>query len=295
MKKILLLALFSVALFGKLQVVTTYEYIASLTAEIGGEKVDVLSLSQPNFDPHLIVPRPSLISKVRRADLLIKNGGELEDAWLFPLQRKAGNRKVIIGGVGYLDLSRKLKLINIPLSVSRRNGDVHASGNPHFHLSPENIEILASAISDKLIEIDSSNRDFYSKNLTNFLDKWRVFTNEMKSKMERFKGEKVITYHRLYDYFLKYFEIELLSTLEPIPGIVPSIGDVSNTIELVNIEKPLLVLQDVYHSPKYAQYLFEKTGVKYFIAPHDVLAQDDISDIFALFNSLVNIFGEAKK
>ena len=65
---------------------------ASLAKELGGERVKAVSATTAHQDPHHIEARPSLIAKVRRADLLICSGAELEVGWLPMLQRQAGNK-----------------------------------------------------------------------------------------------------------------------------------------------------------------------------------------------------------
>ena len=146
-------------MFAKLQIVATYGYISSIVHEIGGDEVEISTLASSDSDPHFITPKPSFIAKLRDSDLLIKNGAELEDGWLLPLQKRAGNSKIIIGSSGYLNLAKKVTLIDVPENgISRRDGDVHAHGNPHLHLSPENIELISKAILNKLIELDQNNQ-----------------------------------------------------------------------------------------------------------------------------------------
>ena len=167
MKKTIILLmcfLMSSVLFPKLRIVTTYPYMKDITDRIGKDKVKVIALSPGNWDPHVIVPRPSLIAKVRRADLLIINGAQLEIGWIPPVIRQANNAKVMPSKKGFLDLSTFVKLIQVPDSVSRAQGDIHPAGNPHFHLDPHNIPLIANAIADKLIDLDPDNMEYYSKN-----------------------------------------------------------------------------------------------------------------------------------
>jgi len=143
MKKYLVVLLLSLlaerAVAERLQVVTTYPYIAGITEQIGGERVRVFALAGGAWDPHTILPKPSFIAKLRRADLLIINGAQLEIGWLPPLMNQANNPKVAVGSNGLLDLSRHVELLDVPGSVSRAQGDVHPDGDPHFYLDPVNI------------------------------------------------------------------------------------------------------------------------------------------------------------
>ncbi len=169
MRKIILTTLVAVLLSSplfaqRLKVVTTYPYIANITERIGGDRIKVHFLARGDYDPHTIIPKPSFIAQLRRADLLIINGAQLEIGWLPPLMRQANNPTVNPGSRGFLDLSRSVKLIDVPASVSRDQGDVHPDGNPHFYLDPHNIPAMARSILVKLSSLDSHNASFMKKN-----------------------------------------------------------------------------------------------------------------------------------
>ena len=148
------------SVYAEMRVVTTYPYIADITSRIGGDRVSVHALASGNWDPHFVVPKPSLIAKVRRADLLILNGAELEIGWLPPVIRESRNAKVRPESGGFLDLSVYIKLIDVPENVSRAQGDIHPSGNPHFALDPANIAKIAVVITKKLCDLNPRSRDF---------------------------------------------------------------------------------------------------------------------------------------
>ncbi len=134
-----LLLLLPLTLFAHMNIAVSYPYIGAITKSIGGEHIKTVVLAKGNWDPHFVVPRPSLISKVRNADALIMNGGQLEIGWLPPLLRRASNPKTQIGAPSFLNLAHHVELINKPLDVNRAGGDVHPDGNPHYHLDPNNI------------------------------------------------------------------------------------------------------------------------------------------------------------
>lgn len=141
-----LLFLLPLTLFAHINIAVSYPYIGALSKAIGGEHINTVVLAKGNWDPHFVVPRPSLISKVRNADALIMNGGQLEIGWLPPLIRRASNPKTQVGAKSFLNLSHHIEMIHKPLAVDRAGGDIHPDGNPHFHLNPNNILLLAKTI-----------------------------------------------------------------------------------------------------------------------------------------------------
>lgn len=271
MKKVLLLTLFLGTLaFGSLNIDTTYSTLGAVAKKVGGDKVNVTVLGSPKYDPHFIVPKPSLLSKLRRADLLIINGGGLELGWLPPLLRNANNAKIQNGAKGFLDMSHYVHMIDVPTSVSRAFGDVHAQGNPHYSTDPYVVLTMAKAIEKKLEALDPGNAKTYQENLERFTKEWNAYLKKLDAKMATCSDKKVVQYHQLFNYFLNRYHYKSFGTIEPLPGIAPSS---KHTVQLINTMKQngvKIIVQDVYHERKTAKFIASKTGAKVVIVPHDV-------------------------
>src|SRR5947208_6176757 len=137
----------SMAQAKKLKVITTLTDLASLTQEVGGDKVDVEALAKGYQDSHFVEPKPSFLLKLRNADLLISVGLDLEIGWLPPLITQSGNGRIQPGAPGYLDASQFTEILEIPQGkLTRAEGDVHPLGNPHYWLDPENGRRVAKGI-----------------------------------------------------------------------------------------------------------------------------------------------------
>ena len=286
MKKLFLLLLLPLTLLAHINIAVTYPYIGALTKSIGGEHITTVVLAKGNWDPHFVVPRPSLISKVRNADALIMNGGQLEIGWLPPLINRAGNPKTSPSAKTFLNLSWHVTMIDKPSSVDRSEGDIHPDGNPHFHLDPNNILLLADAIKLFLISMDEEHKDVYEKNYAKFLSTWKPKVEIWKEKMADKKGMKVIQFHDNLAYFNKAYGLKSIATIEPLPGIPPSSRHVFKLIQIIKEQKPYCILHDVYHSTKTAKYIKDKTGLKIILMPHDIGALGDIEDLSSLFDYL---------
>lgn len=154
MKKIIILTLMLMATptMAALNIFACEPEWASLANELGGERVKTYSATTAYQDPHHIEARPSLIAKVRRADLLVCSGADLEVGWLPLLQRQASNAKVLPNSLGYFEASSMVERLDIPVKVERSMGDVHAAGNPHVHLDPRRIQIIAKHYSSVLLK-----------------------------------------------------------------------------------------------------------------------------------------------
>jgi zinc/manganese transport system substrate-binding protein len=288
MRKIVLITLLTTAIFAKLNIATTYNYLGEVAKSIGGDLVKVTVLSNPKLDPHFITPKPSLIGKLRREDLLIINGGQLEIGWLPPLLKSANNANINAGGKGFLDVSGAITFIDKPATLSRAYGDVHPDGNPHFVTDINNIIPIAKLISMKLSLLDPSNKSTYSKNYNEFASKIDRLKSELESKYSSCRGKKVIQYHELFNYALKSYGVEGVATIEPLAGISPSS---KHTLEVINIIKEQgikTILQDVYHEKRTAKFIANKSGAEVRLVPHDVGAVDGADTIESFYKIVAN-------
>lgn len=286
MRLITILLLLATTVFAKLTVTVSYPYIASLTKTIGANAINVETLAQGNWDPHFVVPKPSLITKVRNTDLLIINGADLEIGWLPPLLERASNKE-ISNPSHLLDLSKKVVLIEQSSDTSRAKGDVHADGNPHFHLDPRNIPVLADAIASFLSQNDPANKNLYLTNAQAFKQQFSTHLKRWATQMAPLKGKGVIQYHPVFNYFIRAYGMKSVGTIEPLAGIPPSSSHTMKLISQMKSTPPYCIMHDVYHPTKTGTFIAESTGVKLILLPHDVGATSNASDLINLFNSLV--------
>src|SRR4051794_13139972 len=173
MKRILTI-IAAAALFGvtanaaPLKVVTTIQDLASLTKEVGGDRVDVSAIARGYQDPHFVEPKPSFLLLLRNADLLEVVGLELEIGWLPPLLDQSRNANIRPGTKGYLDVSHGVEILDRPTVVNRSMGDVHPLGNPHYWLDPANAVRMAIQIQQKLAELRPADAPYFAQRLNAF-------------------------------------------------------------------------------------------------------------------------------
>jgi len=270
MKKLFLLSLLSAFALAKVHVVASYPYLGKVVEAIGRDHVKVKVLASPKRDPHFVIPKPSLIPAIARADLLVANGAGLEIGWLPPLLKSANNPRVRIGAKGFVDVSRAIHLIDIPKSVSRAYGDIHPEGNPHFNTDPHNILPIARLVTKKLGETDPAHQADYQNNLKTFTRKWQAFLRQFDAQMKGCRGKKVVQYHDLYNYLLKRYGIRSVIDIEPLPGITPSSKHTLKVINTIKTHHIGMILQDPYHEKRTAKFIAAKTGAKVVILPHDL-------------------------
>jgi ABC-type Zn uptake system ZnuABC Zn-binding protein ZnuA len=144
-----------------LRVVTSLTTYGAIAREIVGDRGTVTSIAQGDEDPHFVQPKPSFVAVLRNADLFVTTGMDLE-LWVPPLLDRAGNRKVSEGGPGYVTAFTGIHLLEVPTSLSRRQGDIHVDGNPHIHTDPLNGIIIARNILAGLRRVSPGNGDYFA-------------------------------------------------------------------------------------------------------------------------------------
>jgi len=261
--KILISLLLLTALCGpawaKLNVVSTTPDLASIATEIGGDRISLTTLAKPTEDPHFVDAKPSLILKLNRADAVIEGGAELETGWLPRLLDQARNAKLAAGTPGHISAARGVPLKEIPTSLDRSQGDIHAAGNPHYLMDPLNARIVARNICEAFCALDAKSCDAYRANLKQFTDALDAKLAEWQKKLEPFKGREVVAYHNSWLYFGDRFGLKIDLFLEPKPGVPPTPRHLAGIILKMKEDKVHVILVDPYLDRRTAETVAAKT------------------------------------
>lgn len=256
----------------------------ALVQELGGDKVSVYQATNALQDPHRVEARPSLVARMRNADILVCTGADLEIGWLPVLLQSAGNRKVLAGQPGHFlaaDLVRKLE---VPVRVDRAEGDVHPQGNPHVQLDPRNIAIVANELSRRLAQVDAANAAWYGARGADFQKRWSAAMQRWNAEAAALKGRKVVGYHRGASYLLHWLEMKEVLNIEPKPGMPPTSGHLAGMLAALKTDPADMILRMAYNDPKAPQWLAERTGLPVVELPFTVGGTPGAKDIFGLFD-----------
>ena len=246
----------------KVRVVTTTTDLKALTEAVGGDFVEVDALARGNQNPHDLEVRPSLMVKVRRADLLVMNGLEL-DQWAEVVVQGANNPKVIAGAPGRVDASQGIPVLDVPTArVDRSMGDVHPAGNPHYSLDPGMAPAVTGNILEGLARVAPPHRAIFERNRQEFLSRLALAMARWSVSMAPFKGAKVVVYHPLWSYLLTRFGLVQVGTVEDRPGIPPTPGHLTKLIVLMKQDRVKLVIVEPWSDQKLAERLAREAGVK---------------------------------
>jgi zinc/manganese transport system substrate-binding protein len=237
----------------KLNVVTTTPDLSALAREIGGDAVDVKTLAKPSEDPHFVDAKPSHIVTLNRADVLIEGGAELEIGWLPPLLESARNSRLAAGSPGLIMASQGIRMLEVPATLDRSRGDVHALGNPHFLIDPMSAKVVAATIAEHFAQLAPESAPLFRANLARFNAAVDAKYGEWQRMLAPFKGAKIVTYHNDFPYFADRFKLQVVETLEPKPGIAPSPAHLAQVIAKMKGENAHVILVQPYQNRKTAE------------------------------------------
>ena len=259
---------------------------AALSKEIGGDRVETFSATSASQDPHYIRARPSLVSKVRKADMLFCSGAGLEGGWLPILLKKSG-AGLQPGSAGYLMAADAVKLLEVPLVVDRRMGDIHPQGNPHVHLNPYNLILVGRLLADRLSLLDPENASFYEGRYEDFASRLQKAISIWEKEAFLLKGKRVVVHHKSFAYLLDWLQMEKAATLEPKPGIPPTASHLKKLLRQLRSSPVDAIVRTPYEPDDAGEWLSEKTGTSAVVLPYTVGGDSKSSDLFALFERSV--------
>ena len=259
---VLLAGLLAVSAQGadRIRVVTTTTDLKALTEAVGGGLVEVDALARGNQNPHDLEVRPSLMVKVRRADVLVLNGLEL-DQWADVVVQGANNPKVIPGAPGRVDASAGILVLEVPTTrVDRSMGDVHPVGNPHYSLDPGLAPAVTANILEGLVRVAPEYRTMFERNRAEFLGRLEPALRGWSATLAPFKGAPVVVYHAQWAYLLARFGLTQVGTVEERPGIPPAPGHVAKLIQLMKDEKVKVIIVEPWSDYKLAERVAQEAG-----------------------------------
>ncbi len=268
---------------------------AALAEEIGGKKVSTFSATTPFQDAHFIQARPSLIARVRRADLVICTGANLEIGWLPVLLRQSGNAKVNIGTDGFLDASQSVNMLDVPAVADRAAGDIHPYGNPHFQTDARNIPKVAATLLARMKKLDRKNAGFYQQRYDDFIGRWSQALLRWQEQAAPLKGQEIIVHHSAWVYMENWLGLKEVAQMEPKPGLPPTASHLAELLNIVNTHKVSVFIRAAYQSPRAAEWLSTRTDLPNVVIPHTVGATDEAKDLFSLYDDMIRRFLEVSR
>jgi zinc/manganese transport system substrate-binding protein len=224
---------------------------------------------------------------MRNADLVACTGAELEIGWLPVLLQQSGNAKVQPGQSGYFAAADQVRKLEVPTTLDRAAGDVHAAGNPHIQLDPRNIATVAPALAARLQQLDAAHGAEYAQRSAAFTQKWQQAMARWSTQAAPLRGLPVVSQHKAYAYLYDWLGLKEVAVLEPKPGVEPSASHLQEVLSQLKSTPARMVLYSSYQDSRPSEWLGRNAGIPVVMIPFTVGGSDKASDLYGLFDDVV--------
>lgn len=266
-----------------LEVAATTPNMGMLARTVGGQHVAVAVLAPGDRDVHHLEARPSMMVALRRADLLVAVGGELEVGWLPAALRGANNPRILPGRPGYFEAAATVALLGAGAVADRAGGDVHPMGNPHIYFDPLRMAAAAAALAEQLAVLDGANAATYAANARDFSARMQ---REVAGWRTRVAAAGAVPYHKDADYLFSVLGVPVLGYLEPLPGIPPTARHIRSLVDELQ-GKEGVIFHMVYEPATGPERLARELGWPVFRMRNNVPEQGTADDYVALIEQWV--------
>jgi len=206
----------------KIRVVTTILPLADFTRQIGGDKVDVVTMVAPGDSPHTLEFAPSKLEMLSQADMYVKAGSGVDFELALMDEFTSLNPVMLV-----VNCSTGIDLLGA--EEEEDNNSDHHGADPHIWLSPVNAKQMISIICAGLVEIDPASAAFYTRNKNDYLAQLDELDQYIEQKLDGYANRNLMIYHPSFGYFAQQYDlhqhaIEIGGTEATIKTLVNSIG-----------------------------------------------------------------------
>jgi len=263
-----LLLLLPAVTHAELHIVATLPALGQIAAAVAGADGEVRVLARVGQDPHFVPPKPTLARHLTDADLLVTAGLALEGGWLPPLIELSRNRQIREGQPGHFAGSDAVEILGAMARVDRSMGDVHPEGNPHWWIDPLRVAVAASALAERLAELDPAHALAYRQRAEAFGKRLQVLMTEWQPKLADISP--VVSYHDSYRYFSERFKIPVAGFIEPKPGVEASARHLDDLVTLIGTKNVSQIWVEPYHRGRIAKRVATLSGAVLLTMPDAV-------------------------
>lgn len=259
----------------------------ALAQELGGDRLSIYVATTAMQDPHHVQAKPSLLAQARRANLVVCTGAELEAAWLPLVLRQSGNADIQPNRPGYFEAASYVQRLDVPTVLDRSAGDIHAAGNPHIQTDPRNIARVATALAQRLAEIDPANAAHYQARQRDFAARWDAAIVRWEKQAAPLRGVVVVAHHNYFVYLDNWLGLKTVARLEPKSGVQPTSAHLASVQALLQRQPAKMIFRAPYNSGRPSEWLSERAKIPALMLPGTVGGSDQAKDLFGLFDDTI--------
>lgn len=267
----------------RLAVVASFYPLQFATEQIGGDHVDVTSLTKPGAEPHDIELTPRQVATVSKAGLVVYEKG-LQGAVDQAVQSQGGDRGLDVAPVARLTLMRQAT-VGAPEQTSAENAA--GSTDPHFWLDPQRYSDVAKVIALRLSNIDPAHKGDYAKNAQAFEDRLTALGKEFTAGLASCQRRDIVTSHAAFGYLAQRFGLRQVAINGLSPDQEPRASELAAVSTYARAHGVKTIYAETLVSPAIAQAVATEAGATMTtLDPIEGLtSQSQGTDYFAVMRS----------
>lgn len=244
----------------KLKVVATFSVLGDFVHQIGGDKVDVVTIVPPGGDSHTFDPKPNQVAQIADADVIFEIGVDFEP-WLNNMYDASGSKAKRVAVTSGMNL----------IAADKEQGVANAKPgtyDPHVWHDVNNAILIVQTIEKELSALDPANATTYQANAKSYLGQLDELNTWVKQEVAKIPPDhrKLVTSHDTFAYFARAYGFQIIGTafgsLSTEQG-EPSAKDVAKLInEIKSAHVPAIFAENV-SNPKLMQQIAKEAGVKF--------------------------------
>ena len=222
----------------KLKAVASFSILGDMVSQVGGDRVDVVTLVGPDGDAHVYEPTPADAKNLAGAAILFVNGLGFE-GWMDRLEKSSGFKgKVVVASTG----------VKARTMVEEEGGKPETITDPHAWQSLANGKLYVGNIRDGLIAADPDGKSVYEANAAKYLGEIMQEDDAVKAALATLSKErrKIITSHDAFGYFGAAYGLEVIAPEGVSTESEASAQDVAKIIRQIKAEKiPAVFMENI--------------------------------------------------
>ncbi|MDD2708398.1 MAG: metal ABC transporter substrate-binding protein [Verrucomicrobiae bacterium] len=274
-----------------IRIVTSVPDLADFARQVAGPLAQVDSLANGVEDVHNVQLKPSMVTRLAKADVFIQMGMDLEHAYAPAVLEESRNPKIQLGQRGFIDTSKGVAAREVPRNIDRTEGEVHPCGNPHYNLDPEYAKLMVRTIAGSLSELYPEHQAAFQENTQKYLAQLDSKIREWKTRLCG-KNIKFVSYHPAWVYFAERFGLQIIGTIEPKPGVEPGPRQIEELIALMKKEKVPLIVKESFYSDRIPNQIAAKTGARVINIPYMVGGLPQAENYVRMMDCIVDSFAK---
>lgn len=260
---------------------------AALLKALGGDAIEVTSLTTPLDNPESMHPTPAMISDLQQADLLVCTGAGLEGEWLPSLLDRVANPALAVGQPGLFFAAQAVTLLQDQTAHETGEGHLHGEGNPHIQGDPRNVIKVAGQLARRLSDLDPDNAQLYGDNARAFIRELGAVAKELEAEAAPLKGANVVVQHESSLYLLSWLGIHADGTIEMEEGVPPGPAHLAQLIDKIPRDAVKFVIYSPFDDPGAAQFVTEKAGIPLVMWPFTIGGTAEAVDFPSFYRDAV--------